>query len=54
MRDIERIVGTVFEEISAALARGDRVENRQRTARAPEHARLTGHTRLEPTESAPR
>jgi integration host factor subunit beta len=28
MRDIERIVGTVFEEISAALARGDRVELR--------------------------
>ncbi len=27
-RDIERIVGTVFEEISAALARGDRVELR--------------------------
>lgn len=28
MRDIERIVGTVFEEISAALTRGDRVELR--------------------------
>ncbi|MFO1038281.1 MAG: integration host factor subunit beta [Geminicoccaceae bacterium] len=28
MRDLERIVGTVFEEISAALARGDRVELR--------------------------
>jgi integration host factor subunit beta len=28
MRDIERIVGTVFEEISAALGRGDRVELR--------------------------
>ena len=28
MRDIERIVGTVFEQISAALARGDRVELR--------------------------
>ena len=28
MRDIERIVGTVFEEISAALSRGDRVELR--------------------------
>ena len=27
-RDIERIVATVFEEISAALARGDRVELR--------------------------
>lgn len=28
LRDIERIVGTIFEEISAALARGDRVELR--------------------------
>jgi integration host factor subunit beta len=28
LRDIERIVSTVFEEISAALARGDRVELR--------------------------
>lgn len=28
LRDIERIVGTVFEEISAALSRGDRVELR--------------------------
>ena len=27
-RDVERIVTTVFEEISAALARGDRVELR--------------------------
>lgn len=27
-RDVERIVGTVFEEISAALARNDRVELR--------------------------
>ena len=27
-RDIERIVTTVFEEISAALSRGDRVELR--------------------------
>jgi integration host factor subunit beta len=27
-RDIERIVATVFEEITAALARGDRVELR--------------------------
>ncbi|RMD64365.1 MAG: integration host factor subunit beta [Alphaproteobacteria bacterium] len=27
-RDVERIVGTIFEEISAALARGDRVELR--------------------------
>lgn len=28
LRDVERIVGTVFEEISAALGRGDRVELR--------------------------
>jgi integration host factor subunit beta len=28
LRDIERIVGTVFEQISAALARGERVELR--------------------------
>ncbi len=27
-RDVERIVATVFEEISEALARGDRVELR--------------------------
>ncbi|MEX2009453.1 MAG: integration host factor subunit beta [Dongiaceae bacterium] len=27
-RDVERIVSTVFDEISAALARGDRVELR--------------------------
>ncbi len=28
LRDAERIVGIIFEEISAALARGDRVELR--------------------------
>ena len=28
LRDIERIVSTVFEQISSALARGDRVELR--------------------------
>lgn len=28
LRDVEKIVATVFEEISAALARGDRVELR--------------------------
>ena len=28
MRDIERIVATIFDEIGAALARGDRVELR--------------------------
>ena len=27
-RDVERIVATVFDEISAALARGDRIELR--------------------------
>ncbi|NQV21647.1 MAG: integration host factor subunit beta [Rhodospirillales bacterium] len=27
-RDVERIVSTVFDEVSAALARGDRVELR--------------------------
>jgi integration host factor subunit beta len=27
-RDVERIVGTIFDEISNALARGDRVELR--------------------------
>ena len=27
-RDVERIVSTIFDEISAALARGDRVELR--------------------------
>jgi integration host factor subunit beta len=28
LRDVERIVTTIFDEISAALARGDRVELR--------------------------
>ncbi len=28
LRDVERVVATVFEQISAALARGDRVEVR--------------------------
>jgi integration host factor subunit beta len=28
LRDVERIVATIFEEVSAALARGDRVELR--------------------------
>ena len=27
-RDVERIVGTIFEEISVALAKGDRIELR--------------------------
>ncbi|MGB8275141.1 MAG: integration host factor subunit beta [Alphaproteobacteria bacterium] len=28
LRDVERIVATIFEEVSAALSRGDRVELR--------------------------
>ena len=28
VRDVERIVGTIFDEIAGALARGDRVELR--------------------------
>ena len=28
LRDVERIVASIFEEVSAALARGDRVELR--------------------------
>jgi integration host factor subunit beta len=47
LRDIERIVSTVFEEITEALARGDRVELRgfgafsvrQRTARVGRNPR---------------
>ena len=50
-RDVERIVATVFEEISEALARGDRVELRgfgafsvkQRSARVGRNPR-TGET----------
>ena len=50
-RDIERIVSTIFEEISRALARGDRVELRgfgaysvkQRAARMARNPR-TGQT----------
>ncbi|MBM3517906.1 MAG: integration host factor subunit beta [Alphaproteobacteria bacterium] len=46
-RDIERIVSTIFEEISAALAQGDRVELRgfgafsvkRRTARVARNPR---------------
>jgi nucleoid DNA-binding protein len=30
-RDVERIVTTIFDEIAAALARGDRVELRSST-----------------------
>ncbi len=51
LRDVERIVGTVFEEISGALASGDRVELRgfgafsvrQRDARMGRNPR-TGET----------
>jgi len=47
LRDVERIVATVFEEISEALARGDRVELRgfgafsvrERTARTGRNPR---------------
>ena len=50
-RDVERIVSTLFEEITAALARGDRVELRgfgaftvkHRTARQGRNP-LTGET----------
>jgi len=50
-RDVERIVSTIFDEISAALARGDRVELRgfgafsvkNRAARAGRNPR-TGET----------
>ena len=50
-RDVERIVNTVFEEITAAMARGDRVELRgfgafsvkQRDARVGRNPR-TGET----------
>ncbi len=36
-KDVERIVSTVFEEIAAALARGDRVELRGFGAFAVKH-----------------
>jgi integration host factor subunit beta len=51
LRDVERIVGTIFDEISGALASGDRVELRgfgafsvrQRNARTGRNPR-TGET----------
>ncbi len=51
MRDIEKIVATVIEQISAALARGDRVELRgfgafsvkQRPARSGRNPRTGEH-----------
>ena len=59
-RDIERIVGTLFEEISAALARGDRVElrgfgafsARARAARVGRNPR-TGHEVRVPDKAVP-
>ena len=51
-RDVERIVSTIFEEISSALARGDRVELRgfgafsvkNREPRAGRNPRTGDHT----------
>jgi integration host factor subunit beta len=50
-RDVERIVSTIFDEIAAALARGDRVELRgfgafsvkHRPARAGRNPRTGAH-----------
>lgn len=55
-RDVERIVSTVFEEISAALERGDRVELRgfgtfsvkQRDARVGRNPRTGDTVHVEP------
>jgi len=54
-RDIERIVTTIFDEISAALARGDRVELRgfgafsvkRRAARVARNPRTGAAVRVE-------
>ncbi len=59
-RDVERIVSTVFEEITAALARGDRVELRgfgafsvkRRDGRMGRNPR-TGETVPVPAKSVP-
>ena len=59
-RDVERIVSTVFDEITAALARGDRVELRgfgafsvkQREGRMGRNPR-TGATVPVPPKSVP-
>ena len=59
-RDVERIVSTVFEEITAALARGDRVELRgfgafsvkQRDGRMGRNPR-TGETVPVPAKAVP-
>jgi integration host factor subunit beta len=61
MRDIERIVATIFDEIGAALARGDRVElrgfgvfsARQRNARLGRNPK-TGEQIEVRSRSAPR
>lgn len=59
-RDVERIVSTVFEEITAALARGDRVELRGFGAFSVKHrdGRMgrnprTGETVPVPAKSVP-
>ena len=54
-RDVERIVSTIFEEIAAALARGDRVELRgfgafsvkHRPARTGRNPRTGAHVSVE-------
>jgi integration host factor subunit beta len=54
-RDVERIVATIFEEIAAALARGDRVELRgfgafsvkARQARVGRNPRTGQHVEVE-------
>ena len=59
-RDIERIVSTVFEEITEALARGDRVELRgfgafsvrQRAARVGRNPRTGDEVRV-PDKAVP-
>ena len=59
-RDVERIVSTVFEEITAALSRGDRVELRgfgafsvkRRDSRMGRNPR-TGETVPVPAKSVP-
>lgn len=59
-RDVEKIVGTVFEEVIAAMARGDRVELRgfgafsvkQRDARQGRNPR-TGETVDVPAKAVP-
>ena len=54
-RDVERIVSTIFDEISSALARGDRVELRgfgafsvkNRPARTGRNPRTGAHVSVE-------